>query len=210
MECQVCRVGEAVEGEECSYCGATVLSVLGKGRPLPLEVVVEERERRRSLKLAREARLVQRAEHHAVVGALLFALCGCGLAGATLCNMSALELIEAHLGANAASSTDAAERCAAATSGPGTVALKFLLAFPLAALLGAPAGYTASRLEGGIGLGALVGAGAFGLGAVLLLIDGIFGSVNPPFALVLCAFVGSVPGACAGCVLGWQTGSEQP
>lgn len=64
------------EGEVCTYCGGEVRSVLGKGRPLPTEVVreFEGQKRKREADLAEKR--TSRLKRHAVAGAFVFCALG--------------------------------------------------------------------------------------------------------------------------------------
>ncbi len=65
------------EGDVCTYCGARVRSVLGKGRPLPTEVAREFEEKKRKREAGHAETRKSRLKRHAVAGAFIF--CGVGL-----------------------------------------------------------------------------------------------------------------------------------
>ncbi|MHC5058856.1 MAG: hypothetical protein ACYTKD_29725 [Planctomycetota bacterium] len=200
VQCQVCREGEAFEGGTCPYCGATVMSVVGRGAPLPREVMAEAEERRRTIELRREAYVRGRAKGHAIAGALIFALFGSWFAGAALSCLLAHVVTDTALSGQLAAAQGGSLPASVTTS----VLLGLTLAYLLAAALGAPAGYVLSYLNRGPGFGGLVGAGAFGLCAVLVNLGSVLACASPWQLLALCAAIGAVPGGSAGYFLGWQ------
>jgi len=71
MRCQVCGKGDRPEGAECRYCGATVRSVLGQGKPLPPEVNDELYVTRQSNRARQSRRRRKRLVWHTVAGAIV-------------------------------------------------------------------------------------------------------------------------------------------
>ena len=209
LKCQVCGKARAPEGEMCPYCGATVRSVYGRGMPPPYSVVAEGREKRRAIELRHGKRVRRRSRNNALVGALVFALCSWGLVGTVLGNLVLRDIIETQAGREGRG--DPRTRTEdGVPQGPsvGAVIMGMLLVLPLSAVLGAPAGYVISRREGGSDLGTALGAGAYGLIAVLVNLPSILTTGHPMLEVLLCAFLGLMLGATAGRVLGSHVQSE--
>jgi len=134
MRCQVCGKGNQREGAECSYCGATIRSVLGQGMPLPPEI---DRELSITLSGRRERasrRRRKRLVWHTVSGAIIL------FAVAVLAHVAFFLLR------------------------PKEMLLGILRSIPVALVFGPPIGFIVSWRNFGVLGGAIVGSLMFALG----------------------------------------------
>lgn len=143
MRCRVCGKDDQRESQVCRFCGATVRSILGKGMPLPADVIDELRGGREE-KFKREThRRKSRLLWHAAAGA--FILFGVLL----LVNVASFLLV------------------------PRRMLLGILKAIPIALIFGPPIGLITSwRNYGPVG-GAIVAALFFAVGTSLIGGDAI-------------------------------------
>ncbi len=179
MRCQVCGMTGQEEGDVCTYCGARVCSVLGKGRPLPTEVAREFEEKKRKREADHAETRKSRLKRHAVAGAFVF--CAIGLV---------LFLAQTFL------------TWAAATRGVvdlGSLVTRLLVAFLLipvyAAALGVPMGVLVSKWRLGLVAAGLAGAVVFFASYFLLGMRFMVGPVQTPITVFLLAPLGFIYGA---------------
>jgi hypothetical protein len=199
----VCDEADAPEGEICPYCGAIVRSIYGKGGPIPREVIEEDEQRRRAFKPAREVRLRERAKRHARAGAVVFGACALGLVGGTFCIAALNEVIDSTL--PDVSGLAINEPFPKVDRSPRfTFILRFVMVFPVAALLGACVGGLLSRHEKGCLTGVVLGATGFSLAMVVVNLGIILASSYPLSMFLACTCLGQLPGAGAGYLLGYH------
>lgn len=147
MRCHVCRTEGVQEGDTCPYCGAKVRSVLGKGQPLPSEIVREVEEKRATDEADRIERKKKRYRDHALAGGIIFLAFG----GVLLLMRLLQTIMIAAMGR-------------VGGDGPWGLFLGLLVVILLTLTYGALMGVLASRFDTGL---AATGAA----GAVLLLVE---------------------------------------
>lgn len=192
----VCGTDGGVEDEPCGYCGATVRSQLGKG--IPFGVPNEERRKREEERRRRAERARLRVWNHTIVGAVIF---------------FALNVISWIMRAVVAVSMVAFSGLLgrAPVGGGGSVwgiLLTFLVAVLTAVLVGAPAGYVISKRNAGPLGGALLGAGIFAVGSVLIRLPAIALAARPGLAFICYVLIGGVGGLITGAFIGFHVEAD--
>lgn len=190
MRCQVCSTGGQVDAGTCTYCGATVCSVEGRGARLPDEFVRGRAREGRAREVHDAERRRRRARAHAVVGAAVFLALGVALTVANMLGGMVSALVW---------------RSPSLLSNPlldlGLVGVMSLLA-------GAPAGYVVSRRNVRPLGGALLGALFFSVGLFLMNIRLVVSTGSVLVPLAMCFALGSVPGMVVGSLIGLHVRSE--
>lgn len=162
----------------CPFCGATVRSVLGKGLPLPAEVVREFEEEKREREADQVRRRTRRLKRDALAGALIF----CAFGVLLLAAQTFLSLAAGVMGRASGRS----------------LAKSFLLGLVLipvyAAALGAPMGLLVSERRPGFLKAGLAGALVFFASYFLLGMRFMLGPVQTPVTILLLPCVGFVYG----------------
>ena len=193
----VCGTDGGVEGEPCGYCGAAVRSLLGKG--IPFGVPNEERRKREEERRRRAERLRLRLRNHTIVGAVIFfALNVIFWIMSAIIQTVGMAAFSGLVGR-------------APVGGGGSVwglLLTFLAVVVTAVLVGAPAGYVISRRNAGPLGGALLGAGIFAVGSVLIHLPAIALAGRPGLAFICYAGIGGAGGLITGVFIGFHVQAD--
>lgn len=191
MRCHVCKTERQTEGETCTYCGAVVYSVLGKGMPIawPISFVeeVEEKERRA------DERRRRRLKRHVIVGAVVF--CVFAL---TVMIMWTILFAVATMAVGAATGE--------VPRGPSLAGLilSFLATAVVSPALGGLMGYVLSRRNLGMLGGGLAGGAMCAAALDLVSLPMILWSSSAGLAFVVLTLIGFAVGTVPGILIGFH------
>ena len=189
MKCPFCYSDVPTGAARCPTCKAPFA-----GEAIPPALAREDAERRRALMRDRAARRETHTIRTTIVGAVLFGVLGSSLSGVRLFNSA-----RRHLSHVTGASAEGADERSLWTG--------FFLAIPVAAVLGAAAGYVIGKRELRMAGGAVVGAALFAFGSALLSSPVIVRSGSPLVEALFAAGLGIPAGAIIGALLGYHAKS---